>query len=283
MHGAGEVENDLEKVKKYGPPKLIAQGKKFPLIIVSPLAQTYGWRPDEMMDLIGNIIKNYRVDVEKIYVTGLSMGGYGVWALAEKHPNVFAAIAPIAGGGDTSKVDLLRHLPVWCFHGGKDQIVPVSESESMMNELQKDNTLSKFTIYSDRYHDSWIPAYQNDSLFTWLLSKKRFKRSPVRLSRTALEKFEGWFTDSQKDTVQYVVNNDTLSVGFSNINSAKRQYPEGVKLIPALDDWFYFGEDAPQDVKFMRNAHHEITGFKIYDIDEKLEFKKINPALLKNY
>lgn len=283
LHGAGEVGDDLEKVKKYGPPELVAQGKTFPFIIISPQAQTYGWRPGEMMDLMGNIIKNYKVNVEKIYATGLSMGGYGVWSLAEKYPNVFAAIAPIAGGGDTSKLHLLRHLPVWCFHGGKDQIVPVSESESMMRELQKDNTISKFTVYPQWYHDSWIPAYQNDSLFTWLLSHKRFRHSPVRLSGTALKKFEGWFTDNQKDTVQYVVSKDTLRVGFSNINSANRQYPEGVKLIPAPGDWFYFEKEAPQDVRFIRNGHREITGFKIYDTDEKIEFKRISAVPRKNH
>ncbi|MCK7555450.1 alpha/beta hydrolase-fold protein [Chitinophaga sedimenti] len=119
LHGAGETGTDINKVKAHGPAKLIEAGKKYPFIVVSPQTSTYGWQPDQVYQLLLNLKKQYRVDNDRIYLTGLSMGGFGTWALAIKHPEEFAAIAPICGGGDTTDIWKLRYTPPGVFTGQK--------------------------------------------------------------------------------------------------------------------------------------------------------------------
>ena len=121
LHGSGEAGSDIEKVKMHGPPKLIEQGKQYPFIVVSPQApENEGWEPQVIIRMIRGLQSKYKIDKERIYLTGLSMGGFGTWNIASKFPSVFAAIAPVCGGGDTTQVMKLKHLPVWCFHGAKD-------------------------------------------------------------------------------------------------------------------------------------------------------------------
>src|SRR5687768_3531925 len=109
LHGAGEVGTDIEKVKVNGPPKLIEQGKQFPFIVVSPQAPPReGWEPQIIIRLVKALQSTYKIDKERIYLTGLSMGGFGTWAIAMKFPNVFAAIAPVCGGGDTAEIMNLK-------------------------------------------------------------------------------------------------------------------------------------------------------------------------------
>ena len=126
------------------------------------------------MHLIEDLEKNYRVDPHRIYVTGLSMGGYGTWDLATKYPGKFAAIAPICGGGKAwLAARKLNHLPIWVFHGAKDQAVPFAESQEMVDALRNQgNTAVKFTVYPEAGHDSWTESYDNQDLYTWLLSTK---------------------------------------------------------------------------------------------------------------
>jgi len=156
LHGSGEAGNDLQKVKVHGPPKLIEQGKQFPFIVVSPQArENEGWEPQVIIRLIKGIQSKYKVDNEKIYLTGLSMGGFGTWNIASKFPSMFAAIAPVCGGGDTTGVMKLKHVPVWCFHGAKDNIVDPEQSYRMVRALKKYNPDVKLTIYPDANHDSW--------------------------------------------------------------------------------------------------------------------------------
>ena len=119
-----------------------AAGKKFPFIIVSPQAHLpEGWEPDNLYHLLLYAKKTYRVDENRIYLTGLSMGGFGTWALATKHPEEFAAIMPICGGGDTAQAWRLRYVPVWCFHGALDNVVPIVSEERMVKATKAYNLL----------------------------------------------------------------------------------------------------------------------------------------------
>jgi predicted peptidase len=180
LHGAGERGNDLELVKKHGPPKLIAQGKQFPFIVVSPQCPTnqwWTWKPLELTALVDEIVSHYKVDEDRIYLTGLSMGGFGTWTLAGYTPDRFAAIVPICGGGEAYTTRRLGHLPAWVFHGGKDPVVPLKRSEDMVSALQRINKQVKFTVYPDALHDSWTATYENPELYEWLLAQKR--RSPT--------------------------------------------------------------------------------------------------------
>lgn len=179
LHGAGESGSDLEKVKLHGPPKHVEAGEQYPFILVSPQATTArrGWDPATLNALIDEIVATHRVDTDRIYVTGLSMGGFGTWALAQAYPNKFAAIAPICGGGDTMKAELISKLPIWVFHGGKDQIVAAKQSEDMVAALKERGAPNvKFTLYPEAGHDSWTETYKNPELWTWLLSQSKTKR-----------------------------------------------------------------------------------------------------------
>ncbi len=178
LHGAGERGENLDRVKANGPPKLIAAGKDFPFVVVSPQcpSRSRGWQPQELSMLLDEIIEKYKVDKDRIYVTGLSMGGFGTWALAASTPERFAAIVPICGGGDPNTARRIAHIPVWVFHGAKDKTVPLERSEKMVEALKKANGNVKFTIYPEAGHDSWTAAYNDPELFKWLLEQKRTPR-----------------------------------------------------------------------------------------------------------
>lgn len=177
LHGAGERGHDLEKVKIHGPPKLIAAGKTFPFIVVSPQCpEGKWWEPYELVALLDEIESKYKVDPDRIYVTGLSMGGFGSWALAARIPNRLAAIAPICGGGEIFSARRIAKLPVWAFHGGKDAAVPVELSQAMVDAIKKQGGNPKLTIYPDAGHDSWTATYDNPEFYEWLLAQKRTKK-----------------------------------------------------------------------------------------------------------
>lgn len=184
LHGAGERGTNLTKVAAHGPPKLVAQGKKdLPFIIVSPQCPTGDrWKPEVLTALLDDVIAKYRADTNRLYLTGLSMGGYGTWALAAEHPERFAAIAPICGGGDTIPILLagtkkkaaLKSLGVWAFHGAKDPVVKLEESEKMVNAFKQIGAPDvRLTVYPDAGHDSWTETYDDPRLYEWFLGHRR--------------------------------------------------------------------------------------------------------------
>jgi len=174
LHGAGERGSDLNQLKAHGPSKLAAQGKEFEFIIVSPQCPKDNWWPnmaDDLVVLVDDVCQKYSVDTSRLYVTGLSMGGFGTWTLIAKYPNKFAAAAPICGGGD---VTTARHnagsLPIWVFHGAKDSVVPLSRSEDMVKAYQQGgNKNVKLTVYPEADHDSWTVTYNDPELYAWFL------------------------------------------------------------------------------------------------------------------
>jgi len=183
LHGAGERGTNLDAVEVHGPPKLVKSGKKFPFILVSPQCPpNEHWDVDAVIALLDHIIKNYRVDTNRVYLTGLSMGGYGTWAVASRYPERFAAIIPICGGGNTieipmasrSKRDAIKTLGVWAFHGAKDPVVPMAESEKMVKTFKMVGCQDvKLTIYPEAQHDAWTETYNNDEIYDWLLKHSR--------------------------------------------------------------------------------------------------------------
>lgn len=177
LHGGGERGDDIELVKKHGPPKLAAAGKDFPFIIVSPqCAKDMWWEPIELIALLDEVGRKYKVDEDRVYATGLSMGGFGSWRLAAYAPNRLAAIAPICGGGETYWAKQIAHVPVWAFHGAKDVGVPVKRAEDMIDAIKKEGGNPKLTIYPEAGHDSWTETYNNPELYAWLLAQKRTKQ-----------------------------------------------------------------------------------------------------------
>jgi predicted peptidase len=174
LHGAGERGNEIDKVKVHGPPKIVEQKKDFPFILVSPQCpEGKGWEPEEVIALLDEIQGKYKVDPDRVYLTGLSMGGFGTWETASQHPERFAAIAPICGGGRTFMARRLKNLPTWVFHGEKDNVVPIKRSEEMVDALKQAGGDVKFTRYPEAGHDSWTETYNNPALYDWLLQHKR--------------------------------------------------------------------------------------------------------------
>ena len=178
LHGAGERGDDVNLVAKHGPPKLIAAGKDIPAIVVSPQCPTDQWWTDHLealTALLDETARKYRVDPDRVYVTGLSMGGYGTWALlARDTERRFAAAIPICGGGN--RMGLLRavELPIWAFHGDADPVVPLDETTRLVESLQKRGSKNvKLTVYPGVEHDSWTQTYDDPAVWEWLFAQKR--------------------------------------------------------------------------------------------------------------
>ena len=170
LHGAGERGSNIEKVKVHGPPKIVEE-KEMPFIIVSPQCPAeQWWKAGELNLLLDEVIETYKVDTERIYLTGISMGGFGTWAWAAEHPDRFAAIAPICGGGEPRMANSLAGIPAWVFHGAKDRVVPLTSSSEMVDALRKVDADVKFTVYPEAGHDSWTETYDNPELYEWFLS-----------------------------------------------------------------------------------------------------------------
>jgi predicted peptidase len=177
LHGAGERGTNLSQVAVHGPPKLIKQGTHFPFLVVSPQCpNNQRWQDDALLGLLDQVTEKYSVDTNRVWLSGLSMGGYGSWSLASKYPERFAAVAPICGGGEIIDVLLsnrrqqagFKTFGIWAFHGGKDPVVPLSESERMVAAFKRAGCPEvELTVYPEAGHDSWTEAYNDARLWEW--------------------------------------------------------------------------------------------------------------------
>jgi dienelactone hydrolase len=270
LHGSGERGDDLSKVKVHGPAKLIEHGRKFPFIVVSPqAAMQNGWRVEVLKGMLDDLKKKYRVDNARVYMTGLSMGGYGTWAFASKYPDDLAAIAPICGGGDPEEAWKIRRLPVWCFHGAKDDVVPPSESQKMVDALKKYNANVKYTLYPDANHNSWDSAYGNDSLYSWLLSHKKFRHTEIKVTPASLQEFEGTYVnEAKKDTLRLVMEDEKLFA-----KPGKNSIP----LKAGAGESFYWDENSTGELIFERDKKKSVVGFLLLT-GKQDRFKKLPAA-----
>lgn len=175
LHGAGERGTDLALVKKHGPPKLVERGRSLPFIVVSPQCpRGRWWDTDVLAALLDEVVGRLAADTDRIYVTGLSMGGFGTWNLGAASPQRFAALVPICGGGDPKTAAKLKGVPVWAFHGGRDPVVRPEKSRQMVDAIKAAGGKDvKLTVYPEAGHDSWTKAYDDPALYEWLLKQKR--------------------------------------------------------------------------------------------------------------
>lgn len=177
LHGAGERGDNLEAVKTHGPPKLVETklGASWPFITVSPQCpEKKHWSAAQMLELLDSIEANYPVDKSRVYVTGISMGGFGTWTLLATAPERFAAAIPICGGGDPAKADQMLDTPIWVCHGASDSAVPVEMSEKMVQAIWAlGGTNVKLTEYVGVDHDCWTQTYANPEFYTWLLKQSK--------------------------------------------------------------------------------------------------------------
>lgn len=203
------------------------------------------------------------MDKNRVYLTGLSMGGYGSWSLAMKFPREFAAVIPVCGGGDTVTAWRLRHMAVWAFHGALDNVVAPEESKRMIAAVRKTDPTARLTIFPEANHNSWTPAYDTDSLYEWMLSKRRFEYKEVPVKKQVLESLSG----------TYVNKNDTLYISPSEGKLlVKTNRNNSVILRAASDNLFFIEEEQPVDVEFMRKGK---TAWLIVNADSRDEFRKL--------
>lgn len=194
LHGAGERGDDGLMQTEVGIATAIRlQRERFPAIVVIPQCRRGGWWAGTSMEAMAMqaleaATKEFHGDARRTYLTGLSMGGYGTWALAAKYPGRFAAIAPICGGiqlpdqaraqaaDDNGPYKAVAEkigstVPVWIFHGGDDETVPPSESRRMNEALKALGGEVHYTEYPGVGHNSWDKAYADPELMKWMLSK----------------------------------------------------------------------------------------------------------------
>lgn len=178
LHGSGERGAEIEKVKVHGPPKILGnteKAKDWPFITISPQCpENYTWSPNQLALLLDEIEKNFNVDRNRIYATGLSMGGFGTWSLLYHYPKRFTAGVPICGGFNPDAAESFVDMPLWVFHGAKDQAVRVESSTNVVDAIkEKGGEKVRLTIYPDLEHDSWTVTYDNPELYVWLLEQRK--------------------------------------------------------------------------------------------------------------
>ena len=184
LHGRGERGDDLQLLTKHPLPETLATQTDFPFVVVSPQLplelQSWSSMIEPLNALIDQVESRYGTDPSRRYLTGLSMGGFGTWEFALRHPRRFAAVAPIAGGfffgtrTVPSRISDLKDLPIWAFHGAQDQVVASWQSEVLVETLRACGSDIRFTLYEDGDHEAaWRRAYADPELYRWFLSHTR--------------------------------------------------------------------------------------------------------------
>ena len=196
LHGAGERGDDNDAQLKHGVKEFAKDEnrKKYACFLIAPQCpkNPASWasfrrnpsaeetnKPTEplrlTLELVDSLVKELPIDADRIYITGLSMGGYGTWHALALRPEFFAAAVPICGGSDLKAAEKIKHVPIWVFHGDKDNAVPVARSREMVEALKKAGGEPKYTEYPGVGHNSWDKAYADPEMFAWLFAQKRKK------------------------------------------------------------------------------------------------------------
>jgi len=194
LHGAGERGRDNDKQLKYLPTWMTepALRERHPCFLLAPQCREderwvdISWAEKKstpqgppttdmlaVIAVINAVVADEPVDKGRIYLTGLSMGGYGTWDLAARQPERFAALIPICGGGDEATAPRLAKLPIWCFHGDADEVVPVERSRSMIAAVRAAGGDPRYTELPGVGHDSWTPAYRDPAVLDWLFGQRK--------------------------------------------------------------------------------------------------------------
>jgi predicted peptidase len=192
LHGAGERGTDNKAQLVHGIKDFASDEnrKKYPCFLVVPQCPPHPKRwadwtakaalaaePTEplglVLGLLAELKKEFKIDARRVYLTGLSMGGFGTWDLLARHPELFAAGIPVCGGGDPKQAEKIARVPVWAFHGAKDKAVVVERSREMVEALKKVGAKPEYTEYPDLAHDSWTKTYADPKVMAWLFAQKK--------------------------------------------------------------------------------------------------------------
>ena len=172
LHGSGERGDALDKVLAHGLPRFAARGEPYPFILCSPQLPAGLWNTATLHALRSALTQYLHVDPQGVSATGMSLGGYGVWAWAAAYPDDLAAIAPVCGYGDPSAVCRARNVPVRAYHGEDDPVVPLARHKACIDALRACGGTADLTVYRGVGHEAWIPAYQDRGLVPWLLARR---------------------------------------------------------------------------------------------------------------
>lgn len=180
LHGGGESGDDLDRVKKHGPPALIEDGQDFPAVVLSPQNPDVKgfWDEDRLARFLDAFIAEHNIDADRIYLTGLSRGAYGAWRLAMENPDRFAAMVVISGAAPAPYAGWLKDLPIRVFHGDQDNAIPVDESQRIVAALKERDSDVELTIYPDTGHDAWTQTYADPVVWGWLFTQRLSDRIP---------------------------------------------------------------------------------------------------------
>jgi len=175
LHGKSLSGTDLNRVKRYGVLKAMEKGREIPAIVVAPQLAKGSWNPDKVLEILEFVQKNYNTDATRIYVCGMSLGGYGTLHFAGKYADKITAAVAICGGGNVKDGCTLATIPLWIQHGDKDFIVPISESKIVVDAIQKCDKNAKvtFTIIEGGNHGSVERLFHQDALYDWLFEQKK--------------------------------------------------------------------------------------------------------------
>ncbi len=180
LHGAGDRGEDLERVRRAGLPRVIEQDRRrhWGFLLLSPQCpKESNWDPERVVELVEHVSSDFSVDRDRVYLTGYSMGGYGTWATACHDPDRFSAIVPLSGAGDVQQAERLKKLPIWAFHGEKDNVVPIDGDRAMVDAVRKAGGDVTFTVYRGAGHGICDMTYGNDRIYEWLLAQRRKRLS----------------------------------------------------------------------------------------------------------
>lgn len=170
LHGRSLSGTNIDRVKRYGPLRGIEKGLKLPAYLVAPQLPSGAWNPDKVDEIVAYMIEHYAIDESKIYVTGMSLGGYGTMKYASKYANRLAAAIAMCGGGENRDACNLTSLPIKLIHGDKDFIVPLKESKNIMNAIKKCNANApvELEVVKGGNHGSVEDLYRHIALYNWL-------------------------------------------------------------------------------------------------------------------
>lgn len=175
IHGAGSRGNDLSEMADVGPIKELKNGRDIGALIVAPQCHSETWF--DLFEILTEFINQYKnkekIDRNRVYIMGVSMGAYAVWQLCISHPDWFAAAVPVCGGGMYWNAARLKGLPIWAFHGALDNVVYPEESLKMVSAINKNGGNAKITMFEKADHNAWDPAFSLDEMWEWMLSQKR--------------------------------------------------------------------------------------------------------------
>jgi hypothetical protein len=174
LHGSSCKGSNLERVKRYGPPFYLDRGMQVDAIVISPQCPSnrnwvYG---DWFESFYSEILAKYNVDPSRVYLTGMSLGGFGTWSLASRYPQLFAAIMPLCGGGRPDMAESIKDVPTWVFHGEKDRKVRLNRSEEMVEAMQEQGSRPKFSVLKGEGHDIHH-VYAEQNIYEWLLAQHK--------------------------------------------------------------------------------------------------------------